>query len=306
MATHTETKVSKMGTADIIEAHFGEMIPVKDFSIDRTYQRPAPDEATLDEMVRGWDPRKVGVVYASLRKDGKYYLVDGQTRWMAALEVEGEDYLLPTRVYIDISLEDEAELFDFFNRKRKRVKPLDTFRARIGYREPVAVALFELVNGIGRDIAPRALNPVNIECVYALEQVYTRLGREHLELVLMILDDAWTDTGFGHIEVKGMSAFIQRYPEADKARLRAILIGRGQLALRGAAQRYREISPGANAATAWGRTVLEFYNLRLAVKNQLPDWKRNPPNSSDTAKKRAKSQPRKGGKFTKKEGKKRA
>lgn len=62
-------------------------------------------------------------------RDGKFYIIDGQHRYYAAIAKGIED--LPCIVHTGLTKEDEARLFVRLNTSRKTLKPIDTFRANI-------------------------------------------------------------------------------------------------------------------------------------------------------------------------------
>src|SRR2546429_1929045 len=83
-------------------------IPVGKLKIPET-QRTKLDEKRVDGMVADWQPRKVGILVVSCRKDGSLYVLDGWHR-MAGMRKRGDVSALCEVLY-DLSLAEEADIF---------------------------------------------------------------------------------------------------------------------------------------------------------------------------------------------------
>ena len=123
---------------------------------DRRYQTDHHSAQFIDKIAADWLPEKAGAIVASLRRrvpdlsrhdlepsrglqdeGGGYYVLDGQARVLAARQAGAESIF--TVVYRDLDLEQEAEIFDWMNRVRRRPKLMETFRARELYQDPATV-----------------------------------------------------------------------------------------------------------------------------------------------------------------------
>lgn len=97
-----------------------EMIPVSELTVDHTYQHPE-DPTRINKMVKNWDWNGCGHLAVSLHqgagknkgKTSYYAVIDGQQR-LAAIRMLGYTEA-PCRIYIDLTKEQEAQLYELLN-----------------------------------------------------------------------------------------------------------------------------------------------------------------------------------------------
>src|SRR3990167_8375127 len=92
-----------------------EDVPVKLIFVDPRYGRPLNQKA-IEMLSANWSRQRAGVIYLSYRTSGMYASLDGAHRRFACEEAEGPEATLSALVFIDLTLEEEAELFLAFNR----------------------------------------------------------------------------------------------------------------------------------------------------------------------------------------------
>lgn len=137
---------------------------------DFEYQRPAP-ERFAREIVLHFDERKVGSIQVSEREDGRFAILDGQTRWRA-VRVVGKNRIWAS-VYEGMTLADEARFFYEVNHDRKSIHPYYGFRARVLSGEAKAVEINKIVEDAGLRVAPNTdWARGGIAAVRALEEAY--------------------------------------------------------------------------------------------------------------------------------------
>lgn len=102
------------------------IIPIDLFDIDYSYQRVRT--AHVNELYDNWDNNSCEYILASYRDD-KFYIIDGQHRYYAALAKGLKD--LPCIIRTDLTMQDEAMIFVKMNSSRKPLKPYDTYKANI-------------------------------------------------------------------------------------------------------------------------------------------------------------------------------
>lgn len=108
---------------------WGKRIAVIDmdlFAIDYSYQRVRT--AHVNTIYDNWDNNECDPLIVSYR-DGRFYIIDGQHRYYAALQKGIEN--LPCIVRTGLTKEDEARIFVKTNTSRKQLTPFDTFKANI-------------------------------------------------------------------------------------------------------------------------------------------------------------------------------
>ncbi len=210
-----------------------------------------------------------------LRADGRYAIIDGCHRVEACRIADGDDAVLPARVFIDLSLAQEAALWDAFNRYRRRPRQVDTFRARLIAMEPTAMAISKCIerSGLKLDLGGRQ-HGASIVAVTALESAYRRLGDHGLVVVLDILREAFGDDerGYQAPAIDGLSMIVSRYGDViSRNRLIDALQRLGATRLLTLAHEYRAVHLGMPVAGAWARVVVLQYNRGLR-SNALPEW----------------------------------
>lgn len=151
-----------------------EQLHAKEFSIDLKVQRQI-NEARVDELAADFKPHALGLIYASKRADGHTYCLDGGHRVSAARKANYEG-LLDTKVFFDLTLKEEAELFLALNFSRA-VQAIDRFKVRITMEEPGAVAINTVLKAydLHVDWANNSSLGV-ISAINTLEKVYAGAG----------------------------------------------------------------------------------------------------------------------------------
>lgn len=249
-----------------------EDVRVGDIFVDDTYGRPL--RGKLKKMIAGWDRREVGVIYLSLRADGRYACLDGWHRVTACRTVEGENSTLPARVYIDLSVAEEADLFNAFNRDRQALSAGDLFKSRLAANEKKAHDIYRIIRDIGLDISFDGRPGEGlIQGVATVDHIYDRYGGDMLREVYLTMTGALgTHSADLTADVaKGLAAFLARYGDkAERKRLHDILAVNGHR-LRMHANGIKVESPGLNLSTAVGMALLRLYNEKLR-KGHLAMW----------------------------------
>lgn len=256
-------------------------LSAKEFSIDLKVQRQL-NEARVDEMAADFKPHALGIINASRREDGHLYVIDGGHRMSAARKC---DYpgLLDTKVFYDLTLKEEAELFLALNFSRA-VQAIDRFKVRVTMGDPDAVNINNVLKAYGLhvDWANNASLGV-ISAINTLEKVYAGAGvreegayPELVDKVIRTLHRAYGSNGdrmtYSKVMLEGLGVFIATFgSRIDYDRLVYILEGIAprQLAIQARTLRDAKIkgsSLGANSAEA----IHRLYNNRF--KNKLPDF----------------------------------
>ena len=134
---------------------------VSDLSVDREYERMI-DKVRIQTY--GQYDNLLGVsAYLSLRPDGKYYFIDGQTHG-CMFEVSKEDgitntfhaliYDHPPNATLQECLETEAYIYTHVNKDRRTVTKLEDIRAGIHFGDKEALWIL------------RVLQDMNIQCLH--------------------------------------------------------------------------------------------------------------------------------------------
>lgn len=228
-------------------------LPFSSLSFDPAYQRQVIP-ARVRWLVANWDLSKVGVVTVSIRLNDpkKAYVVDGQHRVRAAMELGLADTKVLCHIYRDLTKEEEARHFLSSNDVRP-VTPFDKYRAGIVANNPVAIGVKKVAEGHGWKITG-ATGDGSIACVSELMKLYAR-DPDILDTTLNVLTEAW-GTRAEAVErpiITGLSNILARYNgELD----RGVLVKK--------LGKYRG-GPGALAGDARGLSDIKSVPLGRAV-----------------------------------------
>jgi hypothetical protein len=255
-----------------------------DFSVDHNVQR-ALNEARRDEMAADFRPDSLGLVTASLRADGRLYLLDGQTR-VAAARVAHYDGLIATRVFEGLTLKEEAGLFLTLN-KMRTVSTIEKFKVRVTLGDTVAVNINKILKAYGLNVNfAAASKPNTISAVVTLEKVYhgagVRDGGHHADLVDRVIGSLIKAYGgdtrpvvFSRALVEGMGIFHATYgKKIDRDRLTDTMsaVPPRQVASRA---RTRRDALGGSLGENAAEVILDIYNSRR--KDKLPPFGKTDP-----------------------------
>ncbi len=178
---------------------------------------------------------------------------------------------MPARVYIDLTYEQEAELYAAFGMQNKQ-SALDRFRARVEAKEQTAIEIVETLAECELEIAFAGPGVGRVQAVYALDSIYRDHGREVLRATLTLLRNAWQHDprAYTTYPLQGTAAFWIRYGAVLKVerlveKMRAVGIeGVSQKAIV-----YRSVKSFNHSA--YGRALVDVYNVGLR-SGALPEW----------------------------------
>lgn len=142
-----KSKVERYNWAPLDEPGEYRWVPIGDVEVDPSYQRGENDTKSND-IARNWSWIACGVILLALRF-GKYFIIDGQHRWLAAKK-RGDIMHLPCMVYGTADIAAEAQAFLKVNNSRKPITGLDRYRAAVVAREPQALVVEDLLHQAGR------------------------------------------------------------------------------------------------------------------------------------------------------------
>lgn len=246
----------------------------------RVNTRPV-DPVWVDAHISKFDPDALGVITVSARPDGRYVVLDGQNRAELARRAIGADQSVPCRVLRNLSIPQEASLFDALNDGR-RVKSVHRFLARVTAEEPAALAITMVVERAGWRIKDQT-GERNITATTSLEAVYNgdrNKGDGHnieaLAKTLRTVTEAWgykPEAVAGDL-LKGLGLVFLRYgTDIDTASLVKRLASNpaGPSGIIGDARGLRQYQ-GGSVAHCVAEVVVALYNRRRKT-HALPSWR---------------------------------
>lgn len=206
-----------------------ETLDIKELTVDRRYQR---DESNhhIRNMAEHWNWMACGPLVVSLRattQGNQYAVIDGQQR-LGALKLLGYTEA-PCRIYMDLSTEQEAELYELLN-QTKKIGFNDLFKSRLSRGDELANSIRIGVEQSGYHLDPERRHGGRqatrtghfyIQSMVELERIYKAGGITHLMDVLKFIKATWAPdpVGIGQKVMAGVSMFMRTYPEVDLSEL---------------------------------------------------------------------------------------
>ena len=150
-------------------------IAVNALIIDRDVQKAnPPTTARMMNLVNKFDLDSIGVMTVSLRVDGTYVLLDGQTRKAALDFLELGEWEVLCNVYEGLTKADEAHLFRLLN-NTQRPTPVDDFRVGMTAGDVECLAIDKIITKHGLKLSACARDG-GVTCVSAMRQAYKSGG----------------------------------------------------------------------------------------------------------------------------------
>ena len=249
-----------------------------EFMIDPRVQRQL-NEARADAMAADFRPDSLGLITASKRVDGRYYVVDGNHRVSAARKAKYDD-LLAVRVFEDLTITEEAGLFLTLNNSQK-VQAIDKFKVRITLGDRVATNINKILGMYGLHVDwSAAASPNSISAVVTLEKVYRGAGvrpdGEYADLIDKVIgtitrtqDVSERRTVFSRVFVEGLGIFFATFGNrVDKSRIEDVLSQITPAQLGTKARNLRDAKGGTIGENS-AEVIWQLYNNRLRV-GKLP------------------------------------
>jgi hypothetical protein len=199
-----------------------------DLYVDPFVQRDPPTPFQITKLGKNWNRQQVGVLVGSLRDDGIIYLIDGQLRWLTAVDVDPDIQFL-VEVHRGLTVQDEISLFLALNRDRRPVTRYDALIKSINRGEPPYDRLKEILDARGVHIR-RASGPMRSKNVITAASIVDNIvrwpeGPDIFEYVMDVIIETWPndEARFNGAIIMGVAKVVQlaqaqRYP-LDRERL---------------------------------------------------------------------------------------
>ena len=163
------------------------LVPVSMIKTDhKSYQRE--EKKHVVQMAKEWDDSQCTLLLVNYRSnEGWFYAIDGQHRTVAAT-ILGIEYLA-CEIFIDLSIEEEAKRFLYYNTGTKSLSPFDTFKANVCWGEENDTAIKKVCDSYGIAIIDRKGTKKKLHSVSAIRSIYRNGGKSALEWIFNILED---------------------------------------------------------------------------------------------------------------------
>lgn len=167
------------------------LVPVSLIKVDHeSYQRD--EKRHIIKMSKEWDDSQCTMLLVNYRSaEGWFYAIDGQHRTVSA-NILGIEYL-PCEIFVDLSVEEEAKRFLYYNTGTKSLSPFDTFKANICWGEPNDIAIKKVCDKYGVTIIDRKGKQKVLRSVPTVRTIYKNSGTSGLEWIFTLIEDAYWD-----------------------------------------------------------------------------------------------------------------
>lgn len=191
-----------MANAKVINGVKYLEIPLQMLTIQTLYQRH--NKGHEKAIAAQWDKRKAGVITVSYR-DGVFYIIDGQHRFLAA-NIVGEESMT-CQVYENLTIEQEAEIFGSQMENVVKLNTSETFRAMLVAKHEKETEIANICKKYNLVIMPNenGEKPV-LKALKAAENSYRIYGRKCLEFTFDIIKQSgWHNERNAYSEVMVIS-----------------------------------------------------------------------------------------------------
>ncbi len=167
------TKVEQYGWSIVDE--IGELMWLSKaiLNVDPAYQREKVKLNRILSISRAWSWVACGTLIVAKRTDGKYFVIDGQHRKLAA-DKRADILNLPCMVFDAVDIPDEASAFLRVNIARSPVGALGKFKSEIIAGDKVAAKVTSMVTESGYRIGASSGPEYSTVCVGLLKQCMVR------------------------------------------------------------------------------------------------------------------------------------
>lgn len=200
--------------------------------VDEAYQRAVSHERVMD-IVEHFDWNLFNALWVGdRRRSGKYYVVDGRHRLLAAKLLGIKSVWCEVRP--TTSVQEEARIFVLLTTKRRRLNSAQQFQAKLIYGDEEALRIDKLVSKHRFKIQDPNMFTFGgslhdrdniISAVGTLEAIYRNGGAKLLDRVLGTLRKAWDGAAstVSSQMIRAVARMYERHPDAnDDAVARAL------------------------------------------------------------------------------------
>lgn len=172
------------------------------------YAQREHKQARVDYLVAHFDHEQLEPPVVNMR-GGRYFVMDGNHRCLAAKEVYGDDYQIQCWTYVGLTEQQEAE---YFLRKNDvlGVGAMDKYRIGVNASREIESDIDRIVRACGYVVSKQKAEGT-IGAVGTLRRVYERGGPRVLARTLRMIDGAWGSAGMESYVLDGIGLLCGRY-----------------------------------------------------------------------------------------------
>ena len=172
-------------------------------------------EPYVNWLIRNWKPDMLGSIVVNYR-NGRYNVIDGQHRIIAARRIYGRDVIMQCRVYRELTYEEEADLFVKLDMGKKSLTLSQSVTALVEAKtDPEINEILRLVKyeGFHWSVNKRVGGDYEITVARAVLSAYRLLGAYSFSRLLSLLSKTWhgDPASLCSAMFSGLSLFIKTY-----------------------------------------------------------------------------------------------
>jgi hypothetical protein len=158
------SKIARYGW--VVADNPGEFIMVdkKDLNVDHSYQREKIVVGKVRQIASHWSWAGCGCILVAMRRDGSFWVFDGQHRVLAA-KTRADIKQLPCMVFECVDVRQEAAGFLVSNAERKPVGALDKFKALVMTGNDAAKIVSDVFDTLGISVTSDPHQARQLKCV---------------------------------------------------------------------------------------------------------------------------------------------
>lgn len=250
-------------------------LPADLIQVEQAYQR-ALDLRRVERMAEAFNPMAYGALTVA-KRDGSYFIIDGQHRLVLACQLFGTDVVVPCMVSESAGRKVEAGSFHTINSERHALRSIERFKALLEADNETAWAILFIVEGAGLRIDARGCwdrykgESGGIVAIDALTKIYgadPTLLREVLEILAGAFEHDYA--AYTGLFMHGLTTFVRHYRHRyDRLRLMRVLRERGHSTVTAKSERLREAIISTRRL-AIARVLADMYNHGLKPDKLLP------------------------------------
>jgi hypothetical protein len=284
----TNGAAATQGDAAVPIAPDGDRVTIEelylgDLEVPREYQRQLK-ERTVRQIVANFDSALVGVLTVGRDAAGRLWLIDGQHRWEALVELGHERW--HCEVLHGLSISRQAGIYTGRNTRRIAIDRLDAFRAAHVAGDPAARAIAATLSRHGYGVAGHSGRRTadQVGCVGALREINSW---GDLDETMATVRAAWSgdiDATLADL-LQGVAAVLHLHSEVNR---RDLVRDWSRVTVAEVLSGARLRSAGTSDRRRWthvAAVLVETYNRGRRAGHRLPlaeipllaarDWKRS-------------------------------
>ncbi len=254
-------------------------LPMAKLYVDPRYQREVSHDGreNVCRMIEGFRWRDFGTLLVAAMPDGRYAIIDGQHRYLAAC-CHPAVTEVPCVVIRADEVREQAKSFVAVNRDRKALNPYQLHHANLAAGDKDTVRLQAVVAAAGM-AAPRnhltadAYRPKHLRFPAVLAKLVFTVGDDHTVAALRICRRAAEAVAKGQVRgpiVTAVAGILAKHGDVDHDRLVKVLTDRPGDELQQAAIAYRKMF-GGSTGDALRMAIIKAYNEALRADRRLPE-----------------------------------